>query len=122
MTKLTGALPAGDGNGLDSIARDLIERPHDLRVVIALVDCRRTTTDNDTGEVEPTARIRRVEVVDGEDLAMAERIMRRALEKRTGSTVLPIDLEDAITDAFRNVDPATGEVTGPSGDSGGQPE
>jgi hypothetical protein len=36
--------------------------------------------------------------------------MRRALEKRTGGTVLPIDMEDEITHAFRNVDPKTGEV------------
>jgi hypothetical protein len=110
MTKLTPALPQGGRNGLDSIAEQLVHDPLATHVLIAVVDCKKITTDNDTGEVEPTARIRRVEVVAGEDLALAERVMRRALEKRTGGTVLPIDMEDEITHAFRNVDPKTGEV------------
>lgn len=113
MTKLASKLPKGDGNGLDSIARPLVENPHEMHVVIALIDCSKTTTDNDSGEVEPTARIRRVEVVAQDDLDAAEKLMRRALEKRTGNTVLPIDLEDEITEAFNNIafDPETGEVT-----------
>lgn len=112
MTKLASQLPRGDGNGLDAIARQLVEDPHALRAVVALIDCRKITTDNDTGEVEPTARIRRVEVIVGEDLALAEKVMRRALEKRLGETVLPIELEDEIADAFRDVNPQTGEVRG----------
>lgn len=109
MTKLASVLPKGDGNGLDAIARPLVERPHDMHVVIGLVDCKKTTTDNDSGEVEPTARIRRVEVIAADDLGTAEKLMRRALEKRTGTTVLPLDLEDEIADAFANVD-TTGEL------------
>ena len=110
MTKLASALPKGDGNGLDSIARQLVEQPHDMHVVIALVDCKKTTTDNDSGEVDPTARIRRVEVIDAADLGTAEKLMRRALEKRTGTTVLPLDIEDEIAEAFANVDLTTGEI------------
>lgn len=110
MTKLSSSLPEGDGNGLTSIARELIERPHDIHVVIALVDCKRTTRDNDTAEVVPTARLRRIEVIDGDDKDVAQQMMRRALEQRTGETVLPLDLENDLRTAFGNVDPQTGEI------------
>lgn len=110
MTKLSGALPGGDGNGLAAIARHLIDQPHEIHVAIALVDCMRTTTETDTGEVEPTARVRRIEVINGVDRDLAQQMMRRALEERTGQTVLPMDLENDLRAAFGNVDPSTGEI------------
>ena len=110
MTKLTASLPKGDGNGLDALARQLIDTPHDIHVVIALVDCKTITTDNDDGTVEPTARIRRIEAISEEDRELAARMLRRALERRTGKTVLPFDLEEDMRAAFGNVDPHTGEI------------
>ena len=110
MTKLTASLPKGDGNGLDALARQLIDTPHDVHVVIALVDCKKITTDNDDGTVEPTARIRRIEAISEEDREVAARMLRRALERRTGKTVLPFDLEEDMRAAFGNVDPHTGEI------------
>ena len=110
MTKLTASLPKGDGNGLDALARQLIDTPHDIHVVIALVDCKKITTDNDDGTVEPTARIRRIEAISEEDREVAARMLRRALERRTGKTVLPFDLEEDMRAAFGNVDPHTGEI------------
>lgn len=112
MTKLNGALPKGESNGLDGIARMLIDEPHRVHVVIALIDCKKTTTDNDSGDVEATARIRRIEAVTGDDLSLAATILRRALETRTGQTVLPFDLEEDMRALFRNVDPDTGEILG----------
>lgn len=112
MTKLTSALPKGDGNGLDALARDLIDSPHDVHVIVALVDCKKITTDNDSGEIEPTARIRRVEVISEDDKDLAAKMLRRALERRTGKTVLPFDLEEDMRAAFGNVDPSTGEILG----------
>lgn len=100
MTKLASGLPKGDGNGLDQLARNLIDAPHDVHVIIALVDCKKITTDNDDGTIEPFARIRRVEVITDEDKARAAVMLRRALEKRTGSTVLPFDLEEDVKSAF----------------------
>lgn len=114
MTKLSSRLPDGDGNGLNSITRQLIDAPHQVHVVIGLVDCMRQTTDTDSGEVIPTARLRRVEVIDGIDKDAAQQMMRRALEERTGQTVLPLDLENDLRAAFGNVDPATGEILGDS--------
>lgn len=109
MTKLAARLPKGDANGLTSIDRPLIDDPHRIHVVIALVDCKSLATDVDSGDVEPTVRIRRVEVID-EDKGQAERMMRRALEKRTGKAVLPFDLEEDLRAAFPGVDPDTGEI------------
>lgn len=108
--KLSGKLPRGDADGLSQLAGALVENPGRVHVAILLMDCKSVTTDQDTGDTVPTARIRRVEVVRGADLDQAERLVRRALEERSGSTVLPMELEDEITAAFTNVDPRTGEV------------
>jgi hypothetical protein len=112
MTKLAASLPGGDANGLTAIARALIDSPHEVHVVVALVDCKRTTTDNDTGEIVPTARIRRIEVIGQSDRDLAAKMMRRALETRTGKTVLPFDLEEDLRAAFGGIDPDTGEILG----------
>lgn len=113
MTKISSSLPKGDANGLVAIARHLIDEPHDVHVVVALVDCKRTTTDNDTGETIPQARIRRIEAgFTVDDQRVLQQIMRRQLERRTGRTVLPFDLEEDLRTAFGRVDPATGEIMG----------
>lgn len=116
MTKLASSLPGGDANGLVAIARQLIDSPHEVHVVVGLVDCKRITTDNDSGEIVPTARIRRIEVIGDQDKDLAAKMMRRALEERTGKTVLPFDLEEDLRAAFGRVDPDTGEILGDPGD------
>jgi hypothetical protein len=105
----SGALPKGDANGLSPIIGPLIDKPHSYHVVLAILDCAKITTNNDTGEVIPTARIRRIEAVLPGDLESARRLMDRALEKRTGRTMLPMDLEDDLRAAFEGIDPRTGE-------------
>lgn len=100
--KLTSALPKGDANGLGPIVLDLIDNPGDFKVVLAIVDCKSFTTDADTGEVVPTARIRRIEAVLDDDLTAARRLMERALEKRTGRTMLPLGMEDEMRAAFKD--------------------
>lgn len=112
MTRLAGSLPGGDANGLTAIARALIDSPHDVHVVVALVDCKSSKVDHDNGEIVPTARIRRIEVIGDNDKELAQKMMRRALEERTGKTVLPFDLEEDMRSAFGNVDPHTGEILG----------
>jgi hypothetical protein len=112
MTKLAANLPHGEGNGLTALARQLIDTPHDIHVVVALVDCKKVTTDNDTGEIVPTARIRRIEAITDSDRELAAKMLRRALERRTGKTVLPFDLEEDMRAAFGGVDPNTGEILG----------
>lgn len=95
MTKLNSALPKGEANGLDAIARDLIDNPDQVQVLLMLVDCKQVTTDMDTGDVIPTARIRRVEPIR-HDKQRVMLMLRRAMEERTGKTVLPFDLEEDL--------------------------
>ncbi len=102
--KLSGKLPGGDGNGLARISGQLVKLPHKVQVLVALVDSCKTITDTDSGDTIPVVRIRRVEVVRTQDLKEAERLIRRALEARTGETVLPLELEDEISAAFENID------------------
>jgi hypothetical protein len=106
---IAGSLPKGDANGIGPAVRMLIDEPHRFHVILSIIDCKKVTTDNDTGEVVPTARIRRLEVVLRDDLPVAEQLMRRALESRNGRTVLPLDLEDDMRLAFQQIDPRTGE-------------
>lgn len=123
MTKLASALPKGDSNGLDGLARDLVDDPHRMHAVIAVLDCSKIITSTDTGEVEPTARVRRIERVLDADLTAAERLLRRALEKRAGDTQLPIDLEEELEEIFGQgvtLDLGTGELTG--GDATSDPD
>jgi hypothetical protein len=98
--KLASGLPSGDANGLGALVNALAEDPRGLRVVLAIVDCKKIETNTDTGEVVPVARVRRIEALLPEDKPLAERLLRRALEARTGRTVLPITLEDEVAAAF----------------------
>lgn len=116
MTNLSAKLPKGNGNGLADIAGDLVTTPGKLHVVVALIDCSKVTEDIDAGDKIPTARIRRIEVIDGQDKELAQRMLRRAMEERTGQTVLPMDLEDDLRAAFGNIDPHTGEILGAGDD------
>lgn len=111
MTKLASSLPSGEANGLASLARKLIDNPAEVHVVIALVDCKSVTTDVDSGDITPTARIRRIEPITG-DRDLVAKVMRRAMEERTGKTVLPFSLEEDLRTAFGAIDPETGEVSG----------
>lgn len=113
MTKLSTGLPEGDANGLASIVHDLVAEPHKPHLVIAVLDCKSITTDADSGATVPTARIRQIEPVGGIDRDLAVQIMRRALEERTGQAVLPIELEDELSELLGHLDPETGEITDP---------
>jgi hypothetical protein len=101
---LGGNLPRGDANGLSAMAADLIREPERKRVIIALVDNPTTKINNVTGDRTATVRVCRIEAVRPADLGAAEQLMRRALEQRMGQTVLPLDLEDELSEAFAEID------------------
>jgi hypothetical protein len=104
---LAGALPQGEGNGLNAITRELVEMPEKVHVVIALVDCSKITTKVDGGDTIPTVRIRRVEAIgDPADGHRMRVLLRREFERRTGKTVLPFDLEQDLIAAFGEEPPA----------------
>ena len=96
MAKLTSALPKGEANGLSALDRDLIDSPSSIHVVIALVDCKKITTDVDSGDVEPVARIRRIEVIreDKDRVAImlgteGDGLSRGALSAATTAVTIP---------------------------------
>jgi len=99
MNIATG-LPKGEGNGLAPILRDLLNDPHAVHVVVALVDCKTTKIDHETGNRIPTIRIKRVEAIVGDDLKVARRLLDRAYELRLGEATLPFELEEDIRSAF----------------------
>lgn len=115
--KLQSQLPKGEPNGLGEIEAALVRNPKGMHVVIAVVDAKQIIADADTGMVEPTVRIRRVEVIGKEDAREAERLLRRALERRQGDTVLPLEIEDEIAEIFENLDRETGEIRSEDGDA-----
>lgn len=98
--KLASQLPPGAANGVGPIVGDLCRDPEKMQVVIAIVDCKNITTDTDTGDVIPTMRIRRIEAITGPDKGAVRRILRRALERRTGRVELPLEFEEDLANAF----------------------
>ena len=91
MTKLASKLP--DDHGLK--ANILTNNPEATHLVIATIDVKVLTTDVDTGDVEPTVRVLSAEIVNTADSEDAQGIYKRALEKRTGKTVLEgLDFSD----------------------------
>ncbi|MEV0843630.1 hypothetical protein AB0I55_29305 [Actinocatenispora sera] len=92
MAKLAGKLPKGNRDGLSGSGAEqlLLSEPATARLVVAIVDCSRITTDVDTGEDEPTARIQRIEMIlDAADADQVRDILERRYRQRTGVTELP---------------------------------
>lgn len=98
MTNLASRLPKSHGLGM--LTAELIDNPHSKHLVVAVVNCSKVTTDMDTGEAEPTARILRIEAVRAADYKAAELLLRRALEQRYGTTELPFETQQDIEDLF----------------------
>lgn len=98
MTNLAGRLPKD--HGLSVLQSQLVDSPQTKHIVLAVVDCRKVTSDMDSGEIEPTARILRIEAVLRQDYDQAERLLRRSLEQRHGQPVLPFDTENELKELF----------------------
>lgn len=90
--RMTGKLP--ENNGLGSIADMLVREPHGKHIVIAVIDCARITIDTDTDEAVPVARIRRIEVIRGDDVqeSHAAALLQSAADRRNGIQPLPFDM------------------------------
>ena len=103
MTKLASALPKdNDLNGLNALSRHLVDQPERSHIIVAVIDCSKIETIIDTGDVEPTVRILRVEAVNDASSKDAEAMLAAALEKRTGRTVLDgLDFSSATLGSHR---------------------
>lgn len=102
MSKLAGGLPQGIANGIADLDAQLVSEPERSHVIIAVVSVAKITEDVDSGVREPTLRIRRVERILPQDAFSAERLMRRAIDKRMGADHLPIEVEDELSHVFRD--------------------
>lgn len=97
--RLAGRLPDGNRNGLASIAHLLVDDPSQVHVAIVLIDCAWVKTSTDDGSALPTARVRAIEPIpEGRDADEMRRLLRRAIETRTGQTTLPLELERDLDD------------------------
>lgn len=99
MTKLSSSLPKDYADdGLGSINWDLVKRPTDTQIVIAMIDCKSVTRDIDSGIDVATARILHIEPLREHEADQAREMLVQAQERRTGKRALPI------------VDGGTGEI------------
>lgn len=109
---LSARLPRGDANGIGPIVKELISEPETVHALIVLVDCKKITTDVDSGETVPIMRIRRIEAIRPADIKDAQRLIRRSWEDRNGGTVLPMEMEEDLTALFKNLNIQADEVLG----------
>lgn len=93
---MSGKLPNDDRNGLPSILTDLLDNPNQVRPVLALIDVVSVKTTPSTGERIPTLRVRSIEPIVGADAEEIDRMLRRAVERRTGKVELPLEMEREI--------------------------
>lgn len=111
---LSGRLPAGEANGLAAIVRDLIDDPTRVHVLVVLADCTRVTRLVESGDTVPTVRVRRVEAITAtDDQQSLRRLLMREYERRTGQTVLPLELERDVTAAFDDRPAGAGSADSP---------
>ena len=96
MIRLWATLPKdNNANGLGALEKLLMEDPDGEQLIIARVNRRRATIDDDSHETTPTARIIHAELVtDADQRAHALNLLRSALHARTGEQELPFPGRD----------------------------
>lgn len=95
--KLASALPKHEAlNGLAEVRRMAVKRPETTRITaVVVLDVSKLERNMDTGEEVPTFRVRRIEpIVDPEYRTQVAGLAVKQHEFRTGSTTLPLDLDD----------------------------
>jgi len=80
-----------EANGLTAIEKELVASPDGVHVVVALVNRKRLTVEDDASETTPTARIVHIEPLSGEHADAARGLLMAALKERTGAVTLPFD-------------------------------
>jgi len=82
---LGGNLPGNpESNGLAGIVGELRHSPSKLHVCVVLVDASSVKRITDTGEQQPTLRIRQIEPMLGPDADQARAMLTAARVARTG--------------------------------------
>lgn len=92
--KLSGSLPDVDRNGLDTLQRELVKDPEHRHLVIAIIDCARTTVDHgEDGDVyTPTAGLLFIEPVRyPDDVSTVIDVLGRLRAERVDGGTLDFD-------------------------------
>lgn len=72
MTKFSGKLP--EGHGLANLNQQVCADRTKKYMVVGVVEAHAITTDTDTMLSEATVRLRRIELVEGEDMTTVDRL------------------------------------------------
>lgn len=84
-------------NGMEGIRDDLIAKPLERHVIVAVIETIRLSTDvRDGGTITPTVRLCNVEPVFGDDAVTARKLLDAAYHERTGQTAPPATLFDDV--------------------------
>lgn len=103
MTKLSSSLPKEyDEDGLGSINGDLVARPTDSQMIVAMIDCKSITRDIDTGLDIATARILHIEPLREHEADQAREMLAAAQERRTGKRPIPGIVDGDTGEILRN--------------------
>jgi hypothetical protein len=109
--RFSGKLPEGDRNGLAAIAPALVNSPDDTHVAIVVLQTTHLSTDIKGGGTTPTVALVAIEpITQSTDAKEVERLLRRQLERRTGQTEIPIELERELEALAADIDLTTGEI------------
>lgn len=118
--KIASKLPDTSRNGLIAAAPEMIDNPGQLRVALVVLATTGVEEDFEKQTVTAKTQIRRIEVVTGDDLAVAKKLLLRAADLREGKDVLPYATEEEIETIFASfvADDTIPGVDG-DGDEGG---
>lgn len=103
--KMWTVLPKDDeDNGLSCIEKIMNDHPEKQHVIIARVDRKRATVEDDDHSVKPTVRVVRVEVITDEDaIERAEAMLDARRQARTGQRTM-LDRAGNIPDGADDAD------------------
>ena len=92
--RMWASLPKdNEANGLTAIEKHLVDDPDSSHVVVAIINRKRLSIEDDAGETIPTARIVHIEPLSGGAADEARQLLVAALKERTGAATLPFEDE-----------------------------
>lgn len=105
-------------NGLEAIAKDLIEEPHTEHYIIAKVGCLRIAEEiEDGGSKTVTVKLRHIEVMlSNKDEADAKKIFERAAKARLGEVPQQTLFDDHAAEGDEGEPGGEGQAAGEPGE------
>ena len=89
---LSGAVPAGELDGVGLFAKDILDSPRQAVLVVGVLSASWTKTNHDKGREYPVLRFRHWEVVAPDNEAAVTEAMIAAYSRRSGQLALPLPI------------------------------